>query len=124
MKILLITLLMSTSVFAQPDFSGITKALNTGDASILAGYFDENVELIVLDDEGIYGKAQAAQIVKKFFAEYPPKSFKLVHQGTNNKSLHYCIGDMTIGSDTYRVSFYLKQVDDQYLIQELGIEED
>ncbi len=124
MKTFILVLLMTPALLAQPDFSVITKALNTGNASILAEHFDENVELIVLDEEGIYGKSQAAQIVKKFFSEYPPKSFKLVHQGTNNKSLHYCIGDMMIGKETYRVSFYLKKVGDQYLIQELGIEED
>jgi len=107
-----------------PDFAEIAKALSAGDATTLAKHFDENVELIVLDEEGIYSQAQAEQVVKKFFAEYPPKSFKLIHKGTNNKELHYCIGDMKIGGEMYRVSFYLKQTDKGLLIQELGIEEE
>lgn len=107
-----------------PDFTVIAKALSSGDAVALAEYFDENVELIVFDEEGIYSKSQAEQVVKKFFVEYPPKSFKLVHKGTNNKALHFCIGDMQIDGETYRVSFYLKQTDKGLLIQELGIEEE
>lgn len=107
------------------DFNAIAKALSAGDAGTLAEYFDENVELIVLDEEGIYSKAQAEQVVKKFFVDYPPKSFKLVHKGTNNDKLHYCIGNMKIGDTMYRVSFYMKQTDDErLLIQELGIEEE
>ena len=108
-----------------PNFDVIAKALSAGDATTLAEYFDENVELIVLDEEGIYSKTQAEQVVKKFFVDYPPKSFKLVHKGTNNDKLYYCIGNMKIGDTMYRVSFYMKQTDDKnLLIQELGIEEE
>jgi len=124
MKILLFIFMLSPFAQDNPDFSAITKALNVGDATILAEHFDENVELIVLDEEGIYSKTQAEQVVKKFFGEYPPKSFKLIHKGTNNDKLHYCIGDMQIDKETYRVSFYLKQTKDGLLIQELGIEEE
>ncbi len=124
MKILLFVLMLAPVTQTTPDFTVIAKALSSGDAATLAEYFDENVELIVLDDEGIYSKSQAEQVVKKFFVEYPPKSFKLVHKGTNNKALYYCIGDMRINDETYRVSFYSKQTDNGLLIQELGIEEE
>ncbi len=125
MKMILFILMFAPISQSTTDFNAIAKALSAGDAGTLAEYFDENVELIVLDEEGIYSKAQAEQVVKKFFVDYPPKSFKLVHKGTNNDKLHYCIGNMKIGEITYRVSFYMKQTDDEHLlIQELGIEEE
>jgi len=125
MKIFLFILMLAPITQTTPNFAVIARALSAGDAARLAEYFDENVELIVLDEEGIYSKKQAEQIVKKFFVDYPPKSFKLVHKGTNNDKLHYCIGNMKIGNTMYRVSFYMKQTDDKtMLIQELGIEEE
>jgi len=125
MKTILFILMFVPITQSTTDFNAIAKALSAGDAATLAEYFDENVELIVLDEEGIYSKAQAEQVVKKFFVDYPPKSFKLVHKGTNNDKLHYCIGNMKIGDTMYRVSFYMKQTDDEHLlIQELGIEEE
>ena len=125
MKTILLILMLIPITQSVTDFNAIAKALSAGNAATLAEYFDDNVELIVLDEEGIYSKAQAEQVLKTFFVDYPPKSFKLVHRGTNNDKLHYCIGNMKIGDTMYRVSFYMKQTDsERLLIQELGIEEE
>ncbi len=125
MKTILFILMLAPITQTTPDFTVIAKALSAGDAATLAEHFDENIELIVLDEEGIYSKSQAEQVVKNFFVDYPPKSFKLVHRGTNNDKLHYCIGNMRIGDTMYRVSFYMKQTDEKsLLIQELSIEEE
>lgn len=118
-------LLLPMVVFAGPDFSEIAKAINSGNVDALSSFFDENVELTLLDDDGLYGKAQATQLVKRFLSTNQPNSFKLVHQGTNNSGLYYCIGDMaTKNGETFRVCYYLKEIDGKYVIQEFGIEEE
>ncbi|MEM7104474.1 MAG: DUF4783 domain-containing protein [Bacteroidota bacterium] len=124
MKNLLFVLMLTPMVAltAAPDFSAITRALNSGDVATLAKYMDNTVEVGILGEEGVYRKVQAAQILKQFFVEHAPKSFSLVHQGTNNKSLHYCIGKMECGADKFRVTYYIKEVNGEFLIQEIGIE--
>ncbi len=124
-QLLIILALLPITLFAGPDFSAIAKAIDAGDVEKIASFFDENVELTLLDDDGLFGKEQATQLVKRFFDKNAPKSFKLVHQGTNNKGLHYCIGDMvTTNGETFRVCYYLKEIDGKYVIQEFGIEEE
>jgi len=118
-------LLLPFAVFAGPDFSAIAEAINQGDVEALSSFFDENVELTLLDDDGLYGKAQATQLVKRFLSTNQPKSFKLVHQGTNNSGLYYCIGDMiTSSGETFRVCYYLKEIEGKFVMQEFGIEEE
>ncbi len=109
---------------SPPDFSAITKALNGGDVSTLAEYLDKDVEVTILDDDGVYSKAQAVQVIKEFFAKHPPRSFKLMHQGTNNKSLHYSIGNLITNGAQFRVCLYMKEENGKFLIKELSIEEE
>ncbi len=125
MKNLLIILLLSPlTLLASPDFSAIAKAINEGNIERLSGYFDQNIEVTLMDDNGLYNKEEASRIIKSFFKESPARSFKLVHQGSNNKGLHYCIGDLVTAQGAYRVCYYLKEVDGSFVIQEFGIEEE
>ena len=126
MKNLMIVLMFAPLMMAAstPDFSVIAKALNNGDVATLMKYFEDNVEITILDDEGVYSKGQAGMIIKKFFDDNTPKSFKLIHQGSNNNNLHYCIGDMITSTGKYRVCYYLKEINGKFHIQELGIEEE
>jgi len=124
-RLLIILTLLPLSLLAGPDFSAIAKAINEGNVEKIASFFDENVELTLVDDDGLFGKEQATQLVKRFFDKNAVKSFQLVHQGTNNKGLHYCIGDLvTSNGEEYRVCYYLKEIGGKYVIQEFGIEED
>ena len=76
MKQLLFVLLFSPIVtFAQSGMSQITAALNSGDMETLGTYFDESLELSILEEEGIYNKAQALQKVKRFLGQNTVTSF-------------------------------------------------
>ena len=107
-----------------PDMTGITTALKAGNAEDLSSFFSSDVELAILDDEDLYSKNEAKELVGAFFTENPPASFSQVHKGTSKgEDSHYVIGDLVAGSKTYRIYIYLKEVDDKYQIQELRIEE-
>lgn len=126
MKSLLFCLVMFASPLTDsaPDMSGITKALRAGDATTLASFFAEDVELAVKDDEDLYAKDEAEKILSKFFASNQPKSFSQVHKGTSKgEDSHYVIGDLVAGGKTYRIYIYLKEVGNSYEIEELRIEE-
>ena len=49
---------------AEASLAGITDAISKGNASELSEFFDQNVEIAVLEDEDVYNKAQALSIIK------------------------------------------------------------
>lgn len=109
-----------TTISAQiPE--DITSSLQVGNASKLAGSFNQNVELVVLDDENVYSKAHAEQIIGNFFKNNKPTKFSIVHQGGKGDS-NYAIGTLHTESQDYRVYILLKTSNNAKLIHQLRIE--
>lgn len=117
----LVTLLVfaGTSAFSQiPD--EIIVSLGSGNAKVLSSYFNQNVELVVLDNDNVYSKAQAQQIVNNFFNQHKPENFKIIHQG--GKEAKYVIGNLVTNNGIFRVYFLLKQNNKKEYIHQLRIE--
>jgi len=118
--------LVTISVFSQTRGeipSDIILALKTGNAKEVANNMNENVEMVILDKEGIYSKTQAEMILKDFFTKNPPRKFSLLHQGGKAES-KYGIGDLETSDDTFRVYFLLKRKNEKTLIHQLRIEKE
>jgi hypothetical protein len=103
--------------------SGISLALKSGDATELVNYLNDNVEMVILDKEGIYSKDQAEVILRDFFAKNPPRRFNLMHQGGKTKS-KYGIGNLETSNHTFRIYFLLKETNGKQLIHQLRIEKE
>lgn len=99
----------------------ILLSLQSGNAKVLSRYFNQNVELVVLDNDNVYSKAQAQQIVGNFFSNYPPESFSLVHD-SGKEGAKYVIGNLKTKNGNFRVYFLLKQKDGKDYIHQLRIE--
>ena len=99
----------------------IVKSLKTGDANLLAKSFNNNIELVVVDNENVYSKAHAKQVMIEFFKQYPPKEFKLIHDGGKGNS-KYAIGNLETEKAKFRVYFLLKETNNKILIHQLRIE--
>lgn len=128
-NLLFILVLIPAFCFANTDpvssLSAITKAISDGNATALGSYFDKNVEIAVLDNEDVYSKTEAINVVKNFFAKNKPESFSQVHQGTSKgKDSKYCIGNLVSGKGTYRVYVYMKVSGGDFLIQELRFDKE
>lgn len=109
-------------VFAQSQVpEEIILSLKSGNAKVLSGYFNQNVELVLLDSDNVYSKAQAQQIVSDFFSTNPPKSFLVIHQG-GKEGAKYVIGNLGTKNDRFRVYFLLKKSDGKDYIHQLRIE--
>ncbi len=107
-------------LFAQmPD--ELVLSLKTGNASNLSSYFNENIELVVLDRDDVYSKAQAQQIVTSFFDQYEVQGFSIIHQG-GKEGAKYAIGNLTTNNGTFRVYFLLKNDGSKAYIHQLRIE--
>jgi len=124
MKNLLVAL-----IFALPMLSfvgneaAITTAIGKGDVETLSKYFDETVEICIIELEDMLDKDEAKSEIKTFFAANQPESFRVVHNGTSKgQDSRYFIGELKTVNDKFRVYVYMKNSNNAYLIQEIRFE--
>jgi len=115
-------------IFANPLImfgqipSQIISGLKAGDAKIVASYFNENIELVIIDRELVCSQAQGEQILKDFFTHNKPTDFKITHQGGDDSS--YAIGKMQSGNGNFRIYLTMKSKAGKAQIVQLRIEKD
>ncbi|MBK8558057.1 MAG: DUF4783 domain-containing protein [Lewinellaceae bacterium] len=129
MKNLLFLLLFAPALAfgyqGNPNLDAITQALSSGDVETLSKYFADNVEISIKDNEQLYPKAKATEVVRSFFSSNKPKSFQQVHEGTSREnSDRYCIGNLSATNGSYRVYLYLKAAGNTLKIQEIRFDEE
>ena len=118
-SISVITFLSSFKIHSGID--DVITAMKTGNASQVAKFFDNNVEISMPDKSNSYSKSQGELILKDFFAINVVKSFEVIHKGENGGS-QYCIGTLVTKGGNYRTTIYMKQKGDQQILQELRFE--
>jgi len=127
-KKLLFTLFVISGFIFPPDTlkaqvpDEIILSFKTGDSKTLSEYFNQNVEMVVLENDNVYSKAQAQQIVSKFFSNNTPESFSVIHQG-GKEGAQYVIGNLATNKGTFRVYFLLKKNNGKDYIHQLRIEQ-
>ena len=99
------TLLSSFAFFSSID--EVIGAIKAGNATEIARYFDNTVEINMPDKSGSYSKSQAELVLKDFFSTNTVKGFVLDHKGENSGS-QYCIGTLTTRSNIYRTTVFMK----------------
>lgn len=100
----------------------VVSAIGQGNASALAKQMVGNVDMTLPAASDYYSKAQAEQILRKFFDEHPPKAMSVAHEGTNRSGDCYYIGDLSTEKGDFRVTFFLKKGGEGYLVKQLRIE--
>ena len=118
MLCLLVNPLLSLGQIPEQIISG----LKAGDAKIVASYFNENIELVVIDRELVCSQAQGEQILKDFYTHNKPLDFKITHQGGDDSS--YAIGKMQTGNGNFRIYLTLKSKAGKSQIVQLRIDKD
>ena len=103
------------------NLAEITRSIGEGDADALGAYFDNSVEISVLDREDVYNRSQAISVIRSFFQQNQPRSFSQVHKGTSKgNDSQYCIGNLVTASRNFRVYIYMKiDSNNRAVIQEL-----
>jgi hypothetical protein len=122
-KKVILLILVSVSAYALDIYDDVANAIRSGDAKQVATFFGNSVELTIIDAENVFSHAQAELVLKDFFAKYPPKSFSILHKGSSPEGTQYAIGNLlTSNGKTFRTSYYLKNTNGKFLLQELRIE--
>ncbi|MGE4587448.1 MAG: DUF4783 domain-containing protein [Mangrovibacterium sp.] len=99
----------------------VVNGFKTGNAGALSVYFSQNIEMVVLDHDDIFSKAQAQQILASFFNQHEAHGFSLKHQG-GKEGARYAIGSLITENGTFRVYFLLKEEGNKTCIHQLRIE--
>lgn len=95
-----------------------------GNSKEIARSFASSVELIIIDHEDVYNRAQAEQILKDFFLKNPPSKTSIIHKLSNNPNYRLTILSLTSKTEKFRVTVTMKKVSNAFLITELRIELD
>ena len=115
---------VSANTLPEKIPNDIIVALQTGNAKLLSGYFNQNVELVVLNNDNVYSKAQAQQIVNNFFSNFTPveeNAFSVIHD-SGKADAKYVIGKLVTEKGNFRVYFLLKKNGGKEYIHQLRIE--
>ena len=118
---LIATSLVLLSFTTLVGIEDVVASLKTGNASQIARYFDNTVEITLPAKSNSYSKSQAEMILRDFFANNPVKSFEVLHKGDNGGS-QFCIGKLVTRTASYRTTIYMKQKADKQVLQEIRFE--
>ena len=101
------------------DLSSYFKAGNTKE---IAKNFSSTIELIIIDEEDVYSKAQGEQILRDFFTKHPPVKTSVFHKINNSPNYRFGVVILNTSKETFRVSITMKKFNNSFLITELRIE--
>jgi hypothetical protein len=121
LTILCISIAILVPATGQTVDAGLLKALGQGDASGMADFFHESLEMTILEKDYMASKNQAARIMENFFKEHPPTGFTISFEGTKDKS-KYAIGSLTTAEANFRVNIFFLNKENKRLIYYLSIE--
>ena len=101
----------------------VVLAMKTGNSRDLAVHFIPNIDLTVKENADVYSKAQAEQILRKFFNDHPPVDMVIEHSGVSKFGDKYFIGILRTRSGYFRVTFFLKKMENDVMqVKQLRIE--
>jgi hypothetical protein len=120
---ILFFLLPSWSIKSQSDFPDeLKKAFNTGNSEQLAGYFGENIELMLLDKGDVYSKAQAQLIISNFFNTHIPQSF-IIESESSDENTYYAVALLETPKNNFRIFIAYRGSKKKLIINQLVISE-
>ena len=110
---------------AQPAgydvFIPIAKYIKQGDAEKLSAWFADNLEITIMSTTIDSSKNQAKQILKSFFENHTPRSFKINHTASRSNS-KYALGYLNAGGELFEVTIFVSNCKNTYKIQQLKID--
>ncbi len=126
MKLLWLFLLVMPCSFRQAESFDIidttAELIKKGDIHELAKYFSSTVELNILGEENVCSNTQAEMLLVDFFKQRQPKSIKILHRISSNTNYRFGVFLLATNNGTYRISIALKNIDNQFVVNDFRIE--
>ncbi len=96
----------------------VISALRSGNATELAKYVDDNIEISLPDKTDTYSRAQALMILQDFFANNGVRNFEVKHKGDNGGN-QFCIGTLQTKAGNYRTYIFMKSKNGKQLVKQI-----
>jgi hypothetical protein len=96
----------------------VISALRSGNATELAKYIDDNIEITLPDKTDSYSRSQAVAVLQDFFNNNGVKGYELKHKGDNGGS-QFCIGTLQTKSGNYRTTVFMNTKNGRQMIKEI-----
>ncbi len=119
--ILLCSLWVLASAFTglNPDISA---AFKSGSAFKVSAFFQDQVDLTILESSDLLSKLEAERKIYDFFHEHSPTNFEILHEVESNSGPEFTIGKLTTKNGTFRVSIYVNKTENSEYIQQIIID--
>ena len=96
----------------------VIRGFNTGDAELIASLCDDFSLLELFDSEEYEGQSAIQTRLEQFFDQYPPRSFKIRHEGgQGHQDKDYLIGVLQCEGEVFRVTVAL----DKKIVVNIGV---
>lgn len=109
-------LLFAFKASAQTD--NVIGALRSGNATELAKWADDNIEISLPSKSDNYSRSQAAVILQDFFNTNGVRGFDVKFKGENGGS-QFCIGTLQTRSGTFRTTFFMGNRNGKQVVREI-----
>lgn len=116
-RILLLTGLALVFMSFNPQTDGIVQAFKSGSVEQVSPYFDDFVDLKLLDKDEVknMGRNQATIMLKNFFAENQIKGFEKVSEREIGNTM-YMTGKLQNNGKGFNITIMLKQKNGKHQI--------
>ena len=101
----------------------ISTAFVNMDANALSYYFNDQLDIILLNKQYDCTSTQAKYILEKFFIENPISELKVLHRGLNHLSTYLVINYET-KSECFKIYLLLKNLNSTFKVFQFRIEND
>ena len=119
MKRLLLFLFLIPFISKADVFDDVVLTIKSNKSDLVSKFLNANVEITLLETESLCSKAQAEQMLKKFFDTYPSKIINIKHRGASAQGAKYAIATYETESGLkLRLYIFMKN----NLIHELKVE--
>ncbi|MCD8029586.1 MAG: DUF4783 domain-containing protein [Bacteroides sp.] len=109
------------SLQAQEVPAQVTTAFKKGDASGLAPFLGDKVDLIIQNRSTKHNRQTGEKALATFFSEHKVTGYALNHQGKRDES-SFVIGTLTTTQGNFRVTCFFKRVENSFLIHQIRID--
>ena len=120
-------LILLTQMFNPMAIEGdivdtLSSLFKSANSKEISKNFSSSVELKINEEEDVYSKAQAEQILRDFFTKSAPVNSTVVHLINTNPNYRFGVLSLSTKNGKFRVAITLKKVSNTFYITELRIE--
>jgi len=120
--LIFLTQIVNPIAFQGDIVDSLSLLFKSANSKEISKNFSSSVELKVNEDEDVYSKAQAEQIIREFFNKTTPVNSTVVHLINTNPNYRFGVLSLSTKNGKFRVAITLKKTSNAFFITELRIE--